>query len=120
MKPLILLFAAASALCAADISGKWSGTSEYVNRDGQTRSLPVNLTLQQKGEQVTGTAGPSAEQQQQIQNGKFDGNQLTFEVSDGEGKAIVSLMLAGEAMKGEAKYHREYGIITIRISLERK
>ena len=120
MKFLTCLLAAATALCAADVSGKWSGTSEFVNRGGETRTIPVNLTLQQNGEQVTGTAGPSAEQQQQIQNGKFDGNQLTFEVSDGEGKAMVSLTLAGEALKGEAKYHREYGIITIKISVERK
>ena len=120
MKLLTCLFAAATAVCAADVSGKWSGTSEFVNRDGQPRTMPIVLLLKQSGDQLEGTTGPSAEQQREIQNGKFAANQVTFDVPDEGGKAVVSLTLAGDTLKGEAKFHREYGVITMKLALERK
>lgn len=121
MKRLLLLIGTTAwILCAADVSGKWTGTSEFVNKDGQRRTGPILLTLAQRGEEVTGTAGPTSERQAPIQSGKVSGDTLTFEVPDPNGKAVAELTVSENLMKGEVKFHREYGVITMTLSLKRE
>ncbi len=120
MKILLCLFGAATLLCAAEVSGKWVGTSEFTNQAGQIRKGPILMTLTQSGEDVTGTAGPSADRQQGIQNGKVRGDQLTFEIPDSTGKVVVELTVGDNSLRGEAKFHREYGVITMKLALQRE
>lgn len=115
-----LLGSAAVLLAAQDISGTWKGTSEFVNRDGETRTGSVQLTLKQNAQQVTGTAGPSAERQNEIRKGKVDGDKLTFEVPDPTGLVEIGLTIGENTLRGEAKFHREYGLIIMKLELRRE
>ena len=120
MKLFVFLLGAVTALHAADISGKWTGSSEFVNRDGQVRSGPMSMTLRQSGEEVTGTAGPSAERQQEIRKGKISGDRLTFEIQDAAGYATVELTAAERSLRGQATFHRDYGVVTMKLELKRE
>lgn len=116
---LLLVMLAAFALHAADLSGKWSGTSEYTNRDGESRSVPMTMTLKQAGDTVTGTVGPGPDRQQEIRNGKLSAGKLTFEITDPAGSAEIELSVSDNALTGQAKMKREYGVIAMKLSLKR-
>lgn len=117
---LLAAFLMSAALYAGDVTGKWAGTSEFMNQGGEVRSGQTLMTLKQSGEQVTGTAGPSAERQQEVQNGRVSGDKLTFEITDPGGKAVVELTVGDGSLKGEAKFHRGYGVITMKLELKRQ
>jgi propanediol dehydratase small subunit len=120
MKLLVFLLGAVTVLQAADVSGRWTGSSEFVNRDGQVRSGPMSMTLRQSGEEVTGTAGPSAERQQEIRKGKITGDKLTFEIQDAAGYATVELTVTERTLRGQATFHRDYGVVTMKLELGRE
>jgi uncharacterized protein (TIGR03435 family) len=71
MKRFVFGALAGSMFCAAsfaaDVSGKWSGYPGY-------------LVLKQDGAALTGTLGQSASEQHPFENGKIDGNRLTFQL----------------------------------------
>lgn len=74
------------ALAAEDFSGKWSGS--FTGSDpgsGQQMTENVLMILTHKGTELTGTAGPNADRQWKIQNGKVDGNKVAFDVQGGDG-----------------------------------
>jgi hypothetical protein len=73
-----LLFFALLAL-AADVTGTWSG---YIADPGGNNH-DISLNLKTDGNKVTGTmtGGPPMGAEQQIVNGKLDGDQLSFEVN---------------------------------------
>jgi hypothetical protein len=119
-RSLPLAVAAATLLAAADISGNWIGSAEFVNRGGETRTTPMHLCLKQEGDLVKGTAGPAPEKQKEIEDGRFSAGKLTFQLTDPGGKVLVELTLDGDAMKGEAKFHREYGVIPAKLALRRE
>ena len=76
----MILLVAALALCAADVSGKWSW--EQAGRQGKT--MNVSLTLKQDGSNLTGNitmpgrGGQSTETA--ISDGKIDGSAVSFKV----------------------------------------
>ncbi len=120
MKRSVFLLGTVTALLAGDVSGKWTGSSEFVNRDGQVRSAPILMTLRQSGQDVTGTAGPSADRQQEIRKGKISEDRLTFEIQDGTGYATVELTAAEGSLRGQATFHRDYGVVTMKLALKRE
>lgn len=74
------------ALAAEDFSGKWSGS--FTGTDpgtGQQMTENVLMILTHKGAELTGTAGPNADRQWKIQNGKVDGAKVAFDVQGGDG-----------------------------------
>jgi hypothetical protein len=84
------LFVLAVTLAAADASGKWTGPAgEY----------KVTLELKQEGEKVTGTLGETGGTPFAIENGKAQGNLITFEVNPDE-RYQFKLELKGEQLKG--------------------
>jgi hypothetical protein len=89
MKKLALVLAfvivALPALAAEDFSGAWSGSFTGVGPDGQERTEQIFMKLVHKGAALTGTAGPSSEQQWTIDKGKVEGNNVAFEVQAGGG-----------------------------------
>ena len=108
MKRLVALFVFAlmvlPAIAAEDFSGKWSGTFSGVASDGTQVDENIYAVLVHKGAELTGTAGPSAEQQWKIEKGKVDGNKMSFEVVGGDGGGIaakLSLAFADGHLKGE-------------------
>ncbi len=122
MKTLVcsLLFSALT-LCAADVTGKWSGSFE-LKKDGETRNPPAYLVLKQEGDKVTGTGGPAADRQEASVKGKVDGNQLAFVAAkDGEGPEMnFKLQLEGDELKGEVTREGQDGTKeTAKVSLKR-
>jgi hypothetical protein len=90
----------ATRKASAGISGEWSGEWE-VSPDGGPG--PHYMVLKQNGETVTGTAGPSPEQQLPIRNGKLVGDALTFDIGIPNGPSIrFEFKVLGAAMQGEA------------------
>ncbi len=81
MRTLLSLMLFTLSLSAADWTGKWSGTTDFKAPDGSTESGGAYAVLKQDGKAVTGTAGPSEEEQVAVENGKIDGKVLTFQVN---------------------------------------
>jgi hypothetical protein len=93
MKSLVCVLAL-SALCvsAADLSGKWSGTFEMM-RDGEKRSAGALMILKQEGGKISGSVGPSAEQQFPIKIGTIEESRVHLEVVPDQGPAVVKFEL---------------------------
>lgn len=67
--PVAFLMAATLSAFQAkpvDLTGVWTGTLTRTGSEGG----PAHLSLKQKGAELTGTAGPSADRQTAISNGK--------------------------------------------------
>ncbi len=75
MKAIWLVPVAIFILQAAEVAGKWAGTVDIP--DGR---FEVTLTLEQKGEEISGTITASGGDAYPIQKGKLAGNKLSFEV----------------------------------------
>src|ERR1039457_4287138 len=80
---------------AADVSGKWSGSSPDNGPMGT-----VFAVLKQEGTTLTGTAGPGESRQLPISSGRVDGDHLTFEVKMGGGTIRFDLTNAGSELRG--------------------
>jgi hypothetical protein len=89
---LALLLVSFPALAAEDFSGSWSGSFTGVMPDGQEHTEQIFMTLVHKGADLTGTAGPTAEQQWKVDKGKVDGNNVAFEVQAGGDTASGPLL----------------------------
>jgi len=75
----VLLFVTLVSLAAAaDVSGNWSGT--WTPENGNAGS--AYLVLKQSGATLTGSAGPDAQTQWPIANGKVAGDTVTLQVTD--------------------------------------
>lgn len=66
------------ALLAAGVDGKWSGERKFQTPDGEERTMTTTLELKSEGSTLTGkmSAGPRGEAE--IQDGKVDGNKISF------------------------------------------
>jgi hypothetical protein len=99
---------AASALSAsqakpADLTGVWTGT--FTPSDGGPGG--AHIDLKQKGAEVTGTAGPGADRQVAISNGKVttvkDVTSVTFDATQPNGLVLkFNLTLVDGRLKGKA------------------
>ncbi len=106
MKTILLLAFAAASLFAADATGKWIGTLTPVGEGGGSGG-PALLILKQDGTKLTGTAGPDASEQHDIQNGKAENGNLTFDLPAGPGVMKFALKQTGEEIKGDITAERE-------------
>jgi len=88
-RAIIALILSAAGALAADISGKWSGIG----------GGPIYLIIKQNGNQLTGTAGPSAgEQLLELHDGTVEGDHVTFKV----GPIQIDAHFEGDEIRGEA------------------
>jgi hypothetical protein len=93
-KFIAMLFLAAMCAIAGDVSGKYTGT--LPNGD------PVVIVLKQDGAKLTGSGGPSEDQQFPMRNGKIDGDKITFEVVADEEKVFkLAFTVKGETIEGQ-------------------
>ena len=99
----VILLTAVLALMAsaADLSGTWNGTFKITMPNGQTTNDTVHLVLKQDGARVTGTAGPSADQQRPIARGTIEGARILFELPVPEGIFKFDLSLDGDHLRGD-------------------
>jgi len=94
-RAIAMLFVSALCLLAGDVSGKYTGT--IPNGD------PVFLILKQDGAKLTGSGGPTEDQQFPMRNGKVEGDKLTFEIVAGDEGQVFKLNLTakGDTIEGE-------------------
>jgi hypothetical protein len=119
LRSLILLFIlSAASLVAADVTGKWRGSLEFTNDNGESRKGSAFLDLKQEGSAVTGTAGPNETESHQLRNGKFENNKLTFTVAADEAMMKAELTLEGDELKGQVTRDGGGGRV-IRLALKR-
>ena len=70
----IVFLLAAGLACGADIDGKWEGEMDMM---GQT--MPISYTFKAEGNVLTGST-PVMDQELEIQDGKIDGNNISFSI----------------------------------------
>ena len=102
MKKLICCFVLSAIALLADVTGKWTGTFTH-SEGGDSKSDTAYASLKQTGNEITGTAGPSAEQQFQIKKGSIAGNKITLEIQADEGSFKLSLTVDGDHMIGDVE-----------------
>jgi hypothetical protein len=116
---IIVLLLAGSLVSAltGDLSGTWSGTFKA---NGSDHSTPQVVILRQEGDKLTGSAGPDAEEQYPIENGKIAGDRVTFELTTGEWRFSYDLKRTGaDEMKGNLELTSVNNRRTAVVSLSR-
>jgi hypothetical protein len=87
------------AAMAADVSGAWTGI--FHTREGG--AFETNLVLQASGSNLTGTLQQGNSDEIQIENGKINGDQISFTLTRGSGdktrKVNYTGKVEGNAMK---------------------
>lgn len=88
MRKIVLAWlVCAGAMAAADVSGKWASATLY-------------LILKQDGSRLTGSAGPSEQDQiLTLSSGSVEGDRIAFKM----GSFQLDLQVDGDGMKGEMK-----------------
>jgi hypothetical protein len=84
---------------ASDVTGTWSGAFKV---NGGDHGVPQLMMLKQDGVKLSGFAGPDAREQSPLENGKIEGDHLTFEVTRGKWKFTYDLKRTGpDEVKGD-------------------
>ena len=116
----LLLLLTPGLMAAEDLTGKWSGSFNMTFSDGGSKEDSAYVELKQKGTELTGTAGPSSNEQWAILKGKVEGNKVTFEVQSPEPLIKFDLTLVDGHLKGEAKAEHEGRSMKAAVDLQRK
>jgi hypothetical protein len=120
MKSLILVLSLMTPLFgASDVSGKWTGTFEPANNEGNPKSEALLLIFKQGGEKLTGSGGPNEGEQHPMREGKVAGDKVTFEVPLEQGSILFTLTVTGDQGQGEMKMVRGDKEQTAKVSLKR-
>lgn len=87
---------------SVNLTGKWIGTLTRTAPNGQSQSIDWMFDLAQKGNVVTGTAGPNAERQWKFENGTVEESKVTFKVQQPDGPMrTFTLTLVKDRLQGE-------------------
>lgn len=113
---VVALLLAVMAVAAGDISGKWSGTFKPDRDEG---SQPLYMVFKQDGDKLTGSGGPNESEQHPMQNGRVEGDRVTFEVPAGKGTFVFDLKASGDELSGDLQFKRETETRTAKVSLKR-
>ena len=107
-----ILAAQSPAPGAPGVTGAWTGTVVF-KADGETRQDAFHAVLKQDGGALTGTAGPDADRQYRLSNGKItvakDTVSVTFDVIVNGVHMALDLKLVDGALKGAAAIEGEDG-----------
>lgn len=102
---LAMVLGTALPALAADVTGTWKWS---VERNGQTRE--TTLKLKQEGDKLTGTITGRENTEIQIEDGKVDGDKVSFKVTmEFNGNKFVRTYegkVSGDTIKGESKAER--------------
>lgn len=105
-----ILAAQSPAPATPGVNGAWAGTV-VLKADGETHEDPFHAVLKQDAAALTGTAGPDADRQYRITNGKVilarDATAVTFEVIVNGVHMALDLKLVDGALKGTAAIEGE-------------
>lgn len=102
------------SLNAANVSGKWSGSLEFKDPEGHAQTIPAHAEFKQQDQIVTGAVWKEAGHEFRIENGKVEGDRITFEFKAPEGEEdsvlvhTVTLAVTGEGqLQGEVAIEAE-------------
>ncbi|HKD08197.1 MAG TPA: hypothetical protein VKB79_20015 [Bryobacteraceae bacterium] len=115
MKSILLLAVTALAMLGADATGTWTGTLTPTEGDAG----PAHLVLKQDGGNVTGTAGPNADEQHEIRNGKVKDGKISFELGGENGVMRFELTQEGDQIRGDVSREHEGQTQTAKLSVTR-
>ncbi len=119
----LLLALISSPAFAADISGKWTGNFEIKLPDGNTVTQPAWAEFRQKGQEISGTAGGGEyDESLEIENGKFDGKNVVFQLTGNDGRVYkANLTVAGtDRLEGPLDFALPDGTpMTAKLTLKR-
>jgi hypothetical protein len=93
MRLAILTCIAAAAAWAADVTGKWSG-----DMGGPGGGMTLTATFKQDGAKLTGTLDGPGGEAMQIQDGKVDGDKISFAVVFNDMKIVHEGTIKGDAI----------------------
>jgi hypothetical protein len=116
---LVLAALAGVALADVDVTGKWSGSFNATNQNGETKESTAVLVLKQTGTDITGTVGPNEDEQFPIQKGKIEGDKLTLEADDKGRTMTFNLVLTAGRITGEAQMSRDGQTMKAKIDVSR-
>jgi len=94
--------ALASVALAADVTGKW--TAQVPGRGGEARE--TTFVFKQEGAKLTGTM-TGREQDLQIQDGKVEGDNISFSVMQAGGGGSAKVLFKGTVSGGAIKFTRQ-------------
>jgi hypothetical protein len=116
---LVLAVLACVAVAAdVDVTGKWSGTFNVTGPDGDKDGTAI-LNLKQSGSDISGSVGPSEDEQFPIQKGTIEGNKITLEADHGGHIMKIDLVLADDRITGEAHMDAEGQTLKAKIDVSR-
>ena len=101
---------------AADVTGKWSGSFKA---EGADHSISQLIILKQQGSTLSGSAGPDASEQYPLENGKVDGNRVSFQVTTGEWRFSYNLTGEKDTLSGDLKLESTTESRNARVTLTR-
>lgn len=107
MTKLVLSLILCAGALLADVTGKWSGSFDVTGPDGETKAAKAYLVLKQDGNTITGTAGPSEDEQFPIRTGVIDENRITMEAEAHGDILKFELTLDGDHIRGTVKGEHE-------------
>jgi len=113
---MALFLLCAVAAMAADLAGKWSGSFKA---EGADHDIPQLVILKQHGSTLSGSAGPDASEQYQLENGRVDGNNVSFQVTTGEWKFSYNLTVEKDSLSGNLKLESTAQVRNAKVTLTR-
>ena len=117
---LVSLLFSAATLSAAEVTGKWPGTMEVKSPEREPRTERVYRILKQDGEKLEGSGGPQEGEQHPMQNGKVEGDRLTFQIQLSRMTLSFDLRAKDDQIEGDIKGERTDGRTeTAQLSLKR-
>lgn len=117
-KTILVFLLSVLTLCAADVTGTWTGTLKATRDDGSENTDTAHIVLKQKGAELTGFAGGGPDDQNEISAGKIAGDTVTFKIVRGEREMRISLKLSADGNKMTGQIERERGGVTQIAKLE--
>lgn len=101
----LVLGALPFVLFAADVAGKW--VAQVPGRDGQTREQAITFAVD--GDKLSGTMAGGPGPEAKIEDGKIEGDKLSFKVTREMGGNSVTWTYKGVIAGDEIKFTREGG-----------
>ena len=87
----------------ADVAGKWMGTLDIRKSDGSVQHDTAYFIIQQDGDKLSGSAGPSERQQSAMTEGTVAASTVRFAVQVRPGTSVsFDLLLDGDHLRGAA------------------
>jgi hypothetical protein len=99
---LMMAVVAGLAMADVDVTGRWAGSFNVTDPNGETKESTALLLLKQNGSEITGTLGPNDGEQRVITKGKISGDRISLESTDGGLTIKFELVVAGDRITGGA------------------